>query len=286
LLVPSVPDTAQIDITGPSGRLHSVRAGMNTPQVTITMPNGGEHLSGNTIPVAWVASDADGDALTFTVQYSADNGATWEAVADNITGTSVEVHAINVVASNQGRFRVWVSDGIHTSSDVSDGPFTVPNAVPEARIIAPADGVVVARGQTVTLRARAYDRDVGTVPSKQIEWLSSIDGSLGSGRSLSVADLSVGAHAITLRVDDGAGGVASDHIDVTVVGDLAQLPAGCPGDCSGDTLVTVDELVTGVRIALGSAQLNACAAFDMDRSGTVTVDELVAAVNAALHGCP
>ena len=60
----------------------------------------------------------------------------------------------------------------------------------------------------------------------------------------------------------------------------------CPGDCDGDGMVTIDELVTAVNIALGSAGVAACPAADHDQSGAVTIDELVRAVNAALSGCP
>ena len=63
------------------------------------------------------------------------------------------------------------------------------------------------------------------------------------------------------------------------------LPA-CVGDCNSDGSVTVDELVTGVNIALGTAGLDRCPAFDSSQDDDVTVDELVAGVKAALSGCP
>ncbi|MBI4518166.1 MAG: hypothetical protein HY699_20375 [Deltaproteobacteria bacterium] len=59
----------------------------------------------------------------------------------------------------------------------------------------------------------------------------------------------------------------------------------CVGNCDDDEQVTVDELVKGVNIALGSLLLSDCPSFDTDDSGTVTVDELVRAVNNALIGC-
>jgi len=59
----------------------------------------------------------------------------------------------------------------------------------------------------------------------------------------------------------------------------------CPGDCDGGGTVTVDELVKGVRIALGEAGLDTCPPFDANDDGTVTIDELVKAVRAALEGC-
>jgi hypothetical protein len=50
--------------------------------------------------------------------------------------------------------------------------------------------------------------------------------------------------------------------------------------------VTVDELVTGVSLALGTVMLAECPVFDASLDGQVTVDELVAAINAVLSGCP
>jgi putative hemolysin len=70
----------------------------------------------------------------------------------------------------------------------------------------------------------------------------------------------------------------------------AELPdpdcLACVGDCNGDRQVTVDELVRGVSIAVGSAPLAQCPAFDANGNQQVTVEELIAAVNALLSGCP
>lgn len=59
----------------------------------------------------------------------------------------------------------------------------------------------------------------------------------------------------------------------------------CPGECDGSGTVTVDELVLGVGIALGTSPLSSCATFDLDGNGVVTVDELVGAVRNATDGC-
>jgi ELWxxDGT repeat protein len=59
----------------------------------------------------------------------------------------------------------------------------------------------------------------------------------------------------------------------------------CVGDCDGDGRVAVDELVTGVGMALGTRPLSACPEIDKDANDTVSVDELVSAVRSALEGC-
>ncbi len=59
----------------------------------------------------------------------------------------------------------------------------------------------------------------------------------------------------------------------------------CEGDCNGDGLVAVDELIRGAHIALGDAPVGDCRAMDGDDNGVVTVTELLTAVNQALQGC-
>ena len=59
----------------------------------------------------------------------------------------------------------------------------------------------------------------------------------------------------------------------------------CVGDCDGNGRLTVEELVTGVGIALGNLVLDQCSSFDADNDKHVAVHELVRAVDDALYGC-
>jgi hypothetical protein len=80
---------------------------------------------------------------------------------------------------------------------------------------------------------------------------------------------------------------ASMEIDGAARGACVPLAQsdGCPGDCNGDRMVTVNELVLGVGIALGSQPAAACTAMDANGNGTVEITELISAVTAALNGC-
>jgi hypothetical protein len=60
----------------------------------------------------------------------------------------------------------------------------------------------------------------------------------------------------------------------------------CPGDCNGDGVVRVDEMIVGVRIALGEDVVADCPAFDVNGDGAVAIDELIRAVASTLNGCP
>jgi cysteine-rich repeat protein len=64
----------------------------------------------------------------------------------------------------------------------------------------------------------------------------------------------------------------------------AAAPQPCTGDCNGNGEVTVDELITGVNIALGSAAVDSCPAF-ADGAGVVDISQLIRAVNNALGIC-
>jgi hypothetical protein len=64
-------------------------------------------------------------------------------------------------------------------------------------------------------------------------------------------------------------------------------PGGpCAGDCNGGGTVTVNELVLGVGIALGTSGTDACIAMDGNTDGQVAISELIAAVASLLDGCP
>lgn len=66
----------------------------------------------------------------------------------------------------------------------------------------------------------------------------------------------------------------------------AGLADACVGDCDGDGMVAINELIAGVGIALGQQPVSTCANIDRNGDGAVTVEELIAAVRAALDGCP
>jgi len=59
----------------------------------------------------------------------------------------------------------------------------------------------------------------------------------------------------------------------------------CAGDCNSSDDVTVNELLIMVNIALGNADISACAPGDTNHDGSITINEILAAVNKALNGC-
>lgn len=89
-------------------------------------------------------------------------------------------------------------------------------------------------------------------------------------------------------------GAACDDLDACTENDRCQEglcqgdlpPSPCDGDCNMNGIVSIDELVRGVNIALENDPIDLCPAFDQDGSEAVEINELIAAVGAALNGCP
>jgi hypothetical protein len=60
--------------------------------------------------------------------------------------------------------------------------------------------------------------------------------------------------------------------------------APCTGDCNHDHVVTVNELIIGVNITLGSLPVSACPPFE-NPEGTVDIAQMITGVSNALNGC-
>jgi hypothetical protein len=116
---------------------------------------------------------------------------------------SLGVHAITASVTDSG--------GLPGSDQIA---LTV-NGVPIVAITAPPDGASVALGDPVTLTGTATDPEDGDL-SASLSWMSDRDGALGTGPSVTRADLSLGLHVITASVTDSGGIAGSDQIELTV----------------------------------------------------------------------
>jgi hypothetical protein len=66
---------------------------------------------------------------------------------------------------------------------------------------------------------------------------------------------------------------------------MRQMPPSCVGDCTGADTVAMDDVVTLVNIALGTAQPLTCPNGGLPLGGEVDVAIIIQAVNNALTGC-
>lgn len=218
-VLPYDPATARVVLKQGTQELASREVSAHAPTVTVLSPNGGESISDHLL-ISWSAADADGDELRYTVQYSADDGATWRALATDWVSTTFAADATDLASypgSDQARIRVIATDGVNTGQDQSDGIFSLAPKPPLASILEPATGHWFAAGETVVLRGAGLDAEDGRLAgAASFAWASSLDGSLGSGEELWLDNLSTGAHHITLTVTDSDGLTGTDEILILV----------------------------------------------------------------------
>ena len=79
----------------------------------------------------------------------------------------------------------------------------------------PPDGAIVDEGQPVLFTGTAIDPEQGDI-SANIAWVSSKEGTLGTGASITVSLTALGKHVITATLTDSSGAGASDAISIKV----------------------------------------------------------------------
>ena len=132
----------------------------NAPVIAITSLNV-DSLNQN-VSLAWNATDADGDLLFFTVQYSADNGVTWKTLKLDYLWQSVTLSSKMLHGSTTARLRVIASDGFNTSHG---GQRSVHHSQPRAQITIQGvmPGERVPFGSTSELAGLALDAEDGSI---------------------------------------------------------------------------------------------------------------------------
>ncbi len=173
-----------------------------------------------TVTLAWSASDADGDTLTFDLFYSNDDGSSFESVQSGITGNSAQIDTSSLSGGN-GFFRVIASDGVNIG--MADSPaYTFADKPPMPMILTPGNNHTVNFGQLVNFSGAAMDWQDGGVTGANLEW-SNQNGVLGTGELLSISNLPVGVNTITLKATNSKGQSATTSITVIVNDDLSLL---------------------------------------------------------------
>jgi len=111
------------------------------------------------------------------------------------------------------------------------------NTAPTITIDSIEDGAVFQAGEIVLLNGTAMDAEEGDI-SPAIQWVSSLQGDLGAGASLSI-ELWIGNHTISASVTDGTGATTVQTIELRI-NDLPQLNLQTPASGSiyqqGDTV--------------------------------------------------
>jgi hypothetical protein len=210
--LPLTGEPARVVVRRGDVELGEIPVSTHQPEVSIS-PGTAFGATSSVLALAWTASDLDGDALEYSVQYSPDDGNSWLPVAANLDGTVYALNLDEVPGGAQARVRVEASDGFHVTSD-EYGPFAVPDHTPLLTILRPEHNTVVST--TVSLSGFAYDYEDGELEGMSLMWSSDRDGILGSGRLLEITGISTGTHQLSLTATDSQGNTGSESILIHV----------------------------------------------------------------------
>ncbi len=212
------PAIREIRVVHAAAVAGAIAASAHPPAVAVLSPNGGETLSTPEVTISWNGSDADGDPLTYVVQFSADNGATWTTLATALADESLTLAKSELAKTAEGLVRVQASDGFETATDSSDGLFAVTNNAPVVTIDAPRVNPVFSGAQLVRFEASAFDREQGLLAPAAFAWSSSLDGifSTGNGFQLPASAFSPGRHLVTVTATDADGAQGSATLELWI----------------------------------------------------------------------
>lgn len=150
---------ARIELADGSGVLASRIVTPNAPTLTLDAPAADvAPAPGQPLRVAWRATDPDGDALTYGVVYSPDDGGTWYDVDFDLDATSIDVPAEFLALGSKHVVRVMATDGVNSveverplgprAPPTATGPGAIPTEDPTE---APGEGEAGAPGPAIAL---------------------------------------------------------------------------------------------------------------------------------------
>ena len=221
---PELHASAEVSLAGDARSLSILGGGDELWECELPLPPEKPH----TVVVATAGDTGDAETLTVTweggvagmeasVDYSSDGGVTWRTVAAGVTSRQLDLDTGPLPGGEDCRVRVGVTDGCRVCRTTSE-PFAVSPKATYPAVIAPRNGLVAHRGETVQLLGDRVGPNPSGTPAG-MNWSSSIDGFLGAGDELLIHSLSAGRHRITLAVDDGLGGECTDHVSICVEDD-------------------------------------------------------------------
>lgn len=237
-LLPWENGAEQIVLLYQGAELDQHNASSNPPEVNITSPITATNWTDPVETVTWIATDSDGDDLTFAIQYSPDGGVSWQTLTTGESGTSYAVSRATLPGSSSARIRILASDGFQTGEDVSD-LFTSALNAPEVLITEPISGSFAVEDQLIFFGGTGLDPEDGLMVDDQLTWVSNLDGPIGTGRLLSTNALSMteGVHLITLIAEDNDMMTAEDLIQFEIFRERPQLPPRLAINSNGLTVL-------------------------------------------------
>ena len=179
-------------------------ASAHAPTVRVTSPRRGRRAGagGHTV-IRWKTADGDHDALTASVDYSANAGRSWVSIYQGPASPGrVTLPSRLLAHSSRAMVRVSVNDGFHETSATS-AVFRAVGAPPTVMITAPDRHARVAAGGNLNLAATAYDDGQKQLPGGAIRWTAGRF-VVGTGQTLTADNLPAGHYRLTATATDSS----------------------------------------------------------------------------------
>jgi hypothetical protein len=179
------------------------------PTISITGPTEDSEFDyEEEITLTASASDAQDGTLT-------GDSISWSSSIQGDLGTGESLTVSNLYPGTHTLTATAIdSDAQETSTNVL-GIF-IDAGAPEVTLLSPNNDDTFYYSETISFSGSATDETDGTLTGSSLLWESSLDGSLGTGTSLSLDSLSSGTHIIRLTATDSDGWSRSESISITV----------------------------------------------------------------------
>jgi hypothetical protein len=163
------------------------------------------------VVMQWTASDADGDPLRATVEYSAD-GKNYRTLTTGVEGNEFRITAADLAHSDSARLRVTVNDGFDETAIVTP-PFRVPPSSPKVAILTPHSQQDVRGDVVLSATGQAWDDSGQYLTGKSLSWTA--DGTfVGTGNTVDLPPLAPGVHTLSLEARDANGMIGRSTVAV------------------------------------------------------------------------
>jgi autotransporter-associated beta strand protein len=87
---------------------------------------------------------------------------------------------------------------------------------PNVAITSPVTNIISAQGSSLTFTGVASDKNGTALTGNSLVWIDSVNGTLGTGNSITVSNLSIGAHIVKLQATDNSYRDNKTTVNVTV----------------------------------------------------------------------
>ncbi|MEF8874959.1 MAG: PKD domain-containing protein, partial [Candidatus Thermoplasmatota archaeon] len=151
---------------------------LEPPSVVITRPEDGETwYAGDEEEITWETTEGDAPLTTVDLEYSTNDGETWENIAADLDDTGSYSWTVAEDPTDEARIRAKVVDENEKTGTDRSSRFTITGVM---RLeIDPEEHRIIQAGETIDFEARAYDFEDDVLEDDDLEFTWSYAGETG-----------------------------------------------------------------------------------------------------------